>query len=184
MAKSFSLYKAMKLEVDQALEILAQTPSTVKSMLGNLSDRWLFLNEGTETWSPFDVIGHLIHGEKNDWIPRAEIILNQGENPAFEPFNRFAQFEESRGKSLQELLTTFELLRLRNIETLNSMNLTPEKMELTGLHPEFGRVTLEQLIATWAVHDLDHIAQIARVLAKQYSEAVGPWRAYLSVLNK
>lgn len=174
----------MKFQIDEAVSILKRTPLTLDSLLRNLPDEWLGANEGAESWSPLDVVGHLIHGEETDWIPRARIILAHGEARAFEPFDRFAMFEKSRGKSAGELLDSFEQLRRRNLEELAGMKLTPELLERHGTHPELGTVTLEQLLATWVVHDLSHIGQIVRVLAKQYGEAVGPWQAYLSVLSR
>jgi hypothetical protein len=172
----------MKFQIEQAVEILSNTPETVRALLGNLSDDWI-ANEDEENWSPFDVVGHLIHGEETDWIPRAEIILAQGANPAFEPFDRFAQFESSKDKSLGELLDEFARARSESLERLVEMDLTPEQLELKGIHPELGEVTLEQLLSTWVVHDLTHIRQIVTVLAKKYSANVGAWREYLSILK-
>jgi uncharacterized damage-inducible protein DinB len=174
----------MDFELDQIKEILQRTPATLNSLLGELSEEWVLKNEGPNTWSPFDIVGHLIHGEETDWIPRARIILEQGEERAFEPFDRFAMFEKSKGKSLSELLKEFEELRASNLAELESMNLTSQLLAKNGKHPELGVVTLSQLLATWAVHDLNHIGQIVRVMAKQYGEAVGPWKAYLSILQK
>lgn len=173
----------MKFKIEQAVEILAQTPATVKSLLGNLSDDWTETASNSESWSPFDIVGHLIHGEETDWIPRAEIILAQGDNPVFEPFDRFAQFEKSKGKTLNELIETFAALRAKNLVILREMNLTEEKLQLKGIHPELGEVTLEQLLATWAVHDLNHIKQIVTTLAQKYDENVGVWKQYLSILQ-
>lgn len=173
----------MRFDLNDAADILSRTPAVLKSMLSGLPAGWVSGNEGGQTWSPFDVLGHLIHGERTDWIPRARMILRAGESEAFEPFDRFAQFEASEGKSLGELLDTFAELRSDSIRTLNSLNITGEDLARRGKHPELGPVTLEQLLATWVVHDLDHIAQITRTMAKQYSEAVGPWVAYLSVLK-
>ena len=173
----------MDFQILQVLEVLSQTPATVRSMLGNLSDEWIFASADENDWSAFDIIGHFIHGEETDWIPRAEIILAQGENIAFEPFDRFAQFEISKGKTISDLLQTFADLRRKNIEILKSWNLTKEQLSFKGVHPELGEVTLEQLLATWMVHDLTHIRQIATVLAKQQSENVGAWKAYLSILT-
>lgn len=173
----------MDFQLPQAIEILSQTPATVKSLLGNLSDEWILASDSENSWSAYDVIGHYIHGEETDWIPRAEIILAQGENLTFVPFDRFAQFEKSKGKTLPELLETFAELRQKNIETLKSWNLTDEQLNLKGIHPELGEVTLEQLLATWAVHDLTHIRQIVTVMAKQYTENVGAWKEYLSILK-
>lgn len=172
----------MKFELSQAVEILSQTPATLKSLLGNLSNDWT-MSKNDSDWSPFDVIGHYIHGEETDWIPRAETILAQGENITFESFDRFAQFEISKGKTLAELLETFAQLRQKNLETLKSWKLTDEKLKLKGIHPELGEVTLKQLLATWVVHDLTHIRQIVSVLAKKYSAEVGVWKAYLSILK-
>ena len=172
----------MKFQIEQAVEILRQTSETLNSLLGNLSDDWTE-KEDSETWSPFDIVGHFIHGEETDWIPRAEIILSQGENRTFVPFDRFAQFEKSNGKSLSELLKTFAALRKENIEKLQKMNLTGEQLKLKGIHPELGEVNLEQLLSTWVVHDLTHIRQIVTVLAKKYSENVGFWKEYLSILQ-
>ena len=172
----------MDFKLEEAIEILEQTPATVKSLLGNLSDEWK-LSKNTGEWSPFDVIGHYIHAEETDWIPRAEIILAQGENRTFEPFDRFAQFELSKGKTLSELLETFAKLRKKSLETLKSWNLSAEQLQLKGIHPELGEVTLEQLLSTWMVHDLTHIRQIVQILAKNYAENVGVWKAYLSILQ-
>ena len=171
-----------KFQIEKAIEILEQTPATVNSLLGNLSNDWA-LSKTTDNWNPFDVIGHYIHGEETDWIPRAEIILAQGETTTFEPFDRFAQFEISKGKTLVELLDIFAELRQKSLETLKSWNLTDEQLRLRGIHPELGEVTLEQLLSTWVVHDLTHIRQIVTVLAKQYTENVGVWKAYLSILQ-
>ena len=173
----------MKFQVEQAVEILSQTPETVKSLLENLSEDWIKSDQNTEEWSPFDIVGHLIHGEETDWIPRAEIILKQGENRTFEPFDRFAQFEKSKGKTLGELLETFAEERRKNLETLKSWNLTDKQLTLKGMHPELGEVNLEQLLATWVVHDLTHIRQIVTVLAKKYGENIGVWQEYLSILK-
>ena len=173
----------MKFQIEQAIEILSRTPATVKSLLGNLSEDWTKKNESSENWSPFDVVGHFIHGEETDWIPRAEIILAQGENLTFVPFDRFAQFEKSKGKSLNELIETFAGLRRKNLETLQSWKLTEEQLNLKGVHPELGEVNLEQLLATWVVHDLTHIRQIVTVLANKYAGNVGVWKEYLSILK-
>lgn len=174
----------MDFQIENAKEILSRTPSTLSALLSDLPDVWLFQNEGPETWSPFDVLGHLIHGEEADWIPRAKIILENGEARSFDPFDRFAMFEKSKGKSVPQLLDTFDQLRKANLQELMQMNLTPETLEKRGRHPELGVVTLKQLLATWVVHDLGHVAQVARVMAKQYREAVGPWEKYLPVLTR
>ena len=174
----------MQFQLDMAKEILSQTPSTLRSLLKDLSDQWVRPNEGRDTWSSFDVLGHLIHGEETDWIPRAKIILTHGESRAFEPFDRIAMFEKSRGKSLSELLETFERLRIASLQELDSLKITPELLEKRGMHPELGIVTLGQLLSAWVVHDLGHIGQIVRVMAKQYGDVVGPWRAYLPILTR
>ncbi len=173
----------MLFSLQHAIEILSRTPATLTSLLAGLSEPWIKNNEGSETWSPYDVVDHLIHGERTDWIPRLKIILELGESRPFDPFNRFAQFEASKGKSLNELLETFATLRRQNLATLKQLNLTEEHFKLKGTHPDFGPVTLGQLLATWVVHDLDHISQIARVMAKQYLDEVGPWMSYLSILK-
>ena len=167
-----------------ATDILSRTPIVLKSMLSNLPAEWVSVNEGNQTWSAFDVLGHLIHGERTDWIPRIRIILQSGESETFEPFDMSAQFEASKGKNLEELLSIFAELRANNLEALKTMNLTADDLVKRGKHPELGTVNLEELIATWVVHDLDHVAQITRTMAKQYREAVGPWEAYLSILKK
>lgn len=173
----------MTFSLNLATEILSRTPATLQSLLAGLSEPWIKNNEGPETWSPYDVVGHLIHGERTDWIPRLKIILEHGEARPFTPFDRFAQFEASRGKSLQELLNTFESLRRENLVILQQLHLTTEHLKRKGIHPDFGPVTLEQLLATWVVHDLDHLGQITRVMAKQYQSEVGPWIKYLSILT-
>ena len=175
----------MEFELEQAKDILRRTPATLEALLRGLPAEWLGSNEGPDTWSPLDVLGHLIHGDEEDWIPRARIILQHGEASIFEPFDRFAYLEResTKGKGLAALLATFETLRAKNLAALDEMDLdNDDRLALLGTHPEFGRVTLGQLIATWATHDLAHIVQIARVLARQYDAAVGPWKEYLSVL--
>lgn len=173
----------MKYNVSKALEVLEQTPKTLNSFLGKLSEEWIYSHEGEETWSPFDIIGHLIHGEKTDWIIRLNIILSHSEDKTFEPFDRFAQFENSKGKTLNEILNEFELLRKKNLETLKNLNLTEDQLQLKGIHPDLGEVTLSQLLASWVTHDLAHISQISRVMAKQYKTEVGPWKAYIPIFN-
>ena len=173
----------MQFSLETALPILERTPPVLNEMLCGLDDEWTTPNEGPETWSPFDVIGHLIHGERTDWIPRARIILEHGEAQPFDPFDRFAQFEESRGKRMKTLLDEFAALRDQNLMALQDMNLSPEDFGKRGVHPELGVVTLGQLLATCVVHDLGHIAQISRVMAKQYGGEVGVWRAYIPVLG-
>jgi len=174
----------MKFDPAHAIAVLNRTPSTLSALLRDLPGPWLAQNEGPETWSPYDVVGHLIHGEETDWIPRAKIILEHGEARPFEPFDRVAMFEESKGKTIAELLDTFARLRADNVRELQAMGLTPELLDKRGTHPELGTVTLKQLLATWVVHDLGHIRQVVRVMAKQYTDEVGPWRAYLSILGR
>lgn len=174
----------MEFRLDHAKEVLRRTPATLNSLLRGLPDVWVLSDEGPDSWSPFDVLGHLIHGEETDWIPRVKIILEYGESRAFEPFDRFVMFEKSKGKSLDELLSIFERLRGESLRELEELNLTPETLGKRGVHPELGVVTLGQLLSTWVVHDLGHTAQIVRVMAKQYGEAVGAWRDYLSVLSR
>jgi hypothetical protein len=173
----------MNFNLEKSIEILERTPETLHAMLNGISPDWTSNNEGGDSWSVFDIIGHLIHGEKTDWIPRAEIILSENPDKKFEPFDRFAQFENSKGKSLQQLLDEFEILRAFNIGNLRSKNITIDDLERKGIHPAFGEVSLSQLLAAWVVHDLNHIAQISRVMAKQYKSAVGPWVEYLRVLQ-
>lgn len=173
----------MKFNLLQAIEILRQTPYTLQRMLEDLSDEWTTEGGSREDWSPYDVIGHLIHGEETDWIARAEIILAQGENRTFEPYDRLAQFERSKGKPLNDLLTEFAHLRSANLEKLVKWQLTDEQLDLTGEHPALGTVTLRQLLATWVVHDLNHIRQIVRFMARKYETEVGPWKEYLGILQ-
>lgn len=174
----------MEFKLEEGIEVLRQTPSAINALLRPLSSEWSERNEGPNTWSPFDVVGHLIHGEETDWIPRARIIINDGETRPFEPFDRVAMFEKSKGKSLVELLDRFSNLRSSNILSLEQMNLTPVSLEKRGTHPELGPVTLAQLLAAWVVHDLGHISQIVRVMGRQYRDEVGPWSAYLTILGK
>jgi hypothetical protein len=155
----------------------------VDQLLRNLPSGWVEATEGPDTWSPYDVVGHLIHGERTDWVPRVEHLLTHGESVAFPPFDRFAQFEASAGKSLSELLDLFRALRAESLMRLEKLGLTERDMERTGRHPEFGTVTLGQHLATWVAHDLDHIMQIVRVMARQYGDAVGPWRRYLRIIG-
>jgi hypothetical protein len=168
----------------EAVALLERTPPTLNAWLAGLPDAWGRATEGDGTWSPYDVIGHLIHGERTDWIPRAQIILAQGENRRFTPFDRFAQFRESQGKSLATLLDEFAQLRGANLATLTGWHLTDVELALPGEHPELGAVSLRQLLAAWVAHDLGHVSQMARVMAKQYREAIGPWRAYLTIMDR
>jgi hypothetical protein len=170
--------------IDEGVAILTRTPATLDALLRGLPDRWIHAHEGGDTWSPFDVMGHLIHGERTDWIPRARIILEHGESRAFDTFDRFAQFEESKGKTLDSMLDEFAGLREESLRTLSAMNLTDADLERRGRHPQLGEVTLGQLLACWTTHDLGHVAQIVRAMAKQYTVAVGPWEQYLSILRR
>ena len=180
----------MDFEISKAIEVLSATPTTLRSLLRNLSEAWVGpeaqdpqANAENTPWSPYDVIGHLIHGEETDWIPRARIILEQGEDRTFVPFDRFAQFENSKGKSVAQLLEEFARLREENLDTLRSWNLSTEQLDLQGNHPELGSVTLRQLLATWVVHDLNHLRQIVTLMATRYEGEVGPWKEYLSILK-
>jgi DinB superfamily len=174
--------KATEINLEDVVAVLERTPASLTSLLSGLSDTWISATEGEGTWSPYDVVGHLIHGEHTDWIPRARHILT-GDTKPFETFDRTAQFRDSQGKSLSELLDTFAALRRQNVATLLEMNLSVGDLSRKGLHPELGEVTLGQLLATWVAHDLDHVGQIARTMAKVYGEAVGPWSAYISILH-
>ncbi len=171
-----------------AIAILARTPAIVDDLLRGLPNCWVHSNEGrskdgNDTWSPFDIVGHLIVGERTDWMPRARIILQHGEARPFDPFDRFAQTKESQGKSLEQLLDEFARLRAANLAALQALHLQPQDLTRRGRHPELGVVTLSELLATWAVHDLTHLHQLSRVMAHQYRDAVGPWGAYLGVLR-
>ncbi|WP_430968396.1 DinB family protein [Spongiimicrobium sp. 2-473A-2-J] len=173
----------MKFELNKGMAVLERTPEVLKTMLARLPEEWTHKNEGGDSWSPFDVVGHLIHGEKTDWMVRTGIILGAGSNKTFEPYDRFAQFENSRGKTLDVMLAEFTALRSQNLTTLRSKQLSPVDLEKKGVHPELGPVSLSQLLAAWVVHDLGHIAQVSRVMAKQYSTEVGPWTKYLTILK-
>ena len=173
----------MDFSLPKSLQILERTPDVLYSMLHDLSVDWTTNNEGEGTWSVFDIVGHLIHGEKTDWVVRAKIILSDGSNKSFEPFDRFAQYETSKGKTLEQLLAVFQQARRANLEMVRGWNLTEADLHKTGIHPTFGEVTLRQLLATWVAHDLNHIAQMARVMAKQYKEEVGPWIDFLGILK-
>ena len=173
----------MNFSLSKSIEILERTPDVLITLLQNVSSDWTSVNESGETWSVYDVIGHLIHGERTDWVPRMDIILSDKEDKTFEPFDRFAQFEESKGKSLALLLDEFKNLRQKNLAHLSSKQLTDKDFEKKGIHPAFGEITLLQLLATWTAHDLNHIAQITRVMARQYKTEVGPWVEYLKILQ-
>ena len=174
----------MEFSVLKSIEILSNTPQVLEHLLRNLSNEWTSVNEGPDTWSAYDIVGHLIHGEKTDWIPRMEIILSNKTDKKFEPFDRNAQFVESKNKTLNNLLDEFKTLREENVEILRSKIISDQVLEKTGIHPAFGEVSLKQLIATWVVHDLNHLSQAARVMAKQYKTETGPWVEYLPILTK
>lgn len=174
----------MEFNINLALQILGRTPQVVDALLRNLDDRWTMANEGGDSWSAYDVIGHYIHGERADWLTRARIILGDQSDKQFAPFDRFAQFTESKGKSLASLLDEFKKLRDENLYQLRQVQFSDAILSRTGIHPKFGKVTLHQLLAAWVVHDLTHLHQLSRVLAKQYDDAVGPWKEYLGVLNE
>ena len=169
--------------LDLTIALLSRTPATLNALLRDLPDEWTRSTEGEGTWSAFDIVGHLIHGEHTDWIPRAKRILESGETKAFDPFDRLAQQRESEGKSLSNLLDEFARARADSLNTLRSMNLQPADFDRRGLHPALGVVTLGQLVSTWVTHDLTHLHQLSRVLAHQNRAAVGPWQKYLGVLQ-
>lgn len=172
----------MTFELVEAVKVLERTPAVLRAMLLDLPETWTGADEGPETWSPYDVVGHLIHGERCDWIPRIRIILDHGETRAFPPFDRYAQFSESAGRPLADLLDEFGTLRAQSLRDLAALELAPTDLARSGTHPAFGRVTLGHLLATWTAHDLGHLAQVCRVMAGRYREDVGPWRAYLPIV--
>ena len=169
--------------LDEAVALLSRAPATLNALLRGLPDIWVRSGEGNDSWSAFDILGHLIVTERTDWMPRVRIILEDGEARSFDPLDRFAQTKESQGKSLQELLDEFARLRAESLDALQALNLQPEDLARRGTHPAFGAVTLSELLATWATHDLTHLHQLSRVMAHQYRGAVGPWSAYLGVLQ-
>lgn len=173
----------MDFDLSTGCAVLERTPSTLRTMLDGLPADWTDATEGPETWSPYVVVGHLVHCERADWVPRARIILAQGPDRRFTPLDRFAQFHESQGKSLADLLDEFAELRQQNLATVRDWRLDDGRLALEGIHPEFGPVSLRQLLATWVAHDLGHVVQISRVMARQYRDAVGPWAKYLSVMH-
>lgn len=173
----------MNFELSRAMEILERTPSSLRALLAGLPDSWARADEGPDTFSAFDVVGHLVDGEETDWIPRARIILAGGKDPRFQPYDRFRHRDRNRGRSLESLLDEFETLRRESLVTLRSFGLTEARLDLPGHHPRLGQVSLRQLLSAWVVHDLGHVAQVARVMAKQYKDAVGPWVQFLPVLT-
>ena len=173
----------MELDLDNACAVLERTPAVLRALLDGLPAAWTECDEGPDSWSPRQVVAHLIVGERTDWIPRARLILAQGASTTFEPFERFAHLRADAQRPLPELLDTFAAARRENVATLRAWEITPTQLELRGVHPEFGPVTLRQLLATWVAHDLGHLVQVARTMARQYRDEAGPWRAYLSVLQ-
>jgi len=187
-ASTLDMETLTEFSLTEAIAILTRTPATLNALLRGLPDLWVLHNEGSsdggkDSWSAFDIVGHLIVGDRTDWMPRARIILENGEARPFDPFDRFAQEKESQGKSLEQLLDEFARVRSENVAALQALNLQPEDLARRGRHPALGVVTLSQLLATWAVHDLTHLHQLSRVMAHQYRDAVGPWSAYLGVLH-
>ena len=173
----------MEYELEQTISLLNRTPAALNALLRDLPETWTLRNEGGDTWTPFDVVGHLVHAERTDWMARTKRILEYGETKAFDPFDRFGQQREGRGKSMPELLDEFARLRADNVRELRSFNLQKEDLAKRGQHPSLGVVTLSELLSTWAAHDLTHLHQISRVMAYQYREAVGPWSKYLGVMK-
>ncbi len=174
----------MSFDLEHSLEVLSRTPSVLESLLDGLSDRWLDANEGPDTFTPRDVVGHLIHGEETDWVPRIRLILERGEKEPFIPFDRFGFREKIKGRDIDDLLDELKDLRSKNLDYVRRLELSPSDFDRKGQHPGLGTVTLGQLIASWVVHDLGHVRQVVRVLARQYGEAVGPWKEYLPILDE
>ena len=174
----------MDFQLDEARVILRRTPGTLAALLRGLPDGWTRSTEGADTWSAYDIVGHLLHGEEGNWIARAQMILENGDGLPFESFNRTAMFTKFEGYTLDQLLDAFGEARARNLATLEGLEITPEKLALTGTHPALGTVTLSQLLAAWVTHDLNHVGQIVEVMARQYVDAVGPWKAYLAILTR
>lgn len=174
----------MEYQYEHAVAVLRRTPATLTAFLRGLPEAWTKSTEGPDTWSAYDIVGHLLNAEEADWIERTRIIIEHGEQRPFDSFNRTAMFEKYQGFSLDQLLTAFEQARTNNLATLSELHITPEKLPLKGTHPALGTVTLSQLLATWVVHDLNHIGQIVEVMSRQYAEAVGPWSAYLAILTR
>lgn len=172
----------MAFDLEEAAAILARTPTALRGLLEGLPDAWARADEGPGTWSPYDIVGHLIHGERCDWLPRIRRLLEHGESVPFEPFDRFAQFRESQGRSLDALLDEFAAARRQSLADLAALELAPADLARTGRHPDFGPVTLGQLLSTWTAHDLGHLAQACRAMAGRYRDEVGPWRQYLPIV--
>jgi hypothetical protein len=172
-----------KFNLADTIAVLSRTPATLDALLRGLPDAWVRSNEGTDTWTAFDIVGHLVFGERTDWMPRVRILLENGEARPFDPFDRFGQFKDSQDKTLEQLLDEFAHLRSESLGALRALNLRSEDLTRRGKHPALGVVTLSELLAAWAVHDLTHLHQLSRVMAHRYREAVGPWSAYLGVLK-
>ena len=173
----------MSLDLDETKTLLRRTPGVLDALLRGLPDRWVHENEGPDTWSSFDVVGHLVEAEETNWIPRIRHLLRHGESASFPPFDRLGFVERSKGRSLAEMLDAFRAARVRSLRDLDDLGLTGADLGRRGRHPDFGQVTLGQLLATWAIHDLNHVGQIVDVLAREHAEAVGPWRAFLGILE-
>ncbi len=173
----------MKFNLEKSFEILDRTPDSLKAVLSDISPEWVMNNEGPDTFSPFDVVGHLIHGEKTDWRKRVERILEFGGSKPFEPYDRFAMFELSKGRTIAELLEEFSLLRKQNMVWMREQNLHEADLDKKGMHPVLGEVSMRELLASWVIHDLTHIAQITRVMAKQYKDEMGPWRQFFRIID-
>jgi hypothetical protein len=183
MSSSTAVTSGKEQNLEETIALLSRTPAALDALLRDLPDTWTLRNEGPDTWNASDVLGHLIHGERTDWMPRANMVLQFGEARTFEPFDRWGHVRESRGKSVNQLLDEFARLRSENLRALRALHLEAEQLALRGRHPSLGVVTLSQLLAAWAAHDLTHLHQVARVMAHQYREGVGPWAHYLGVLN-
>ena len=173
----------MKFTIQKSLRILENTPEIIETLLSGLDEEWLYANEGDNTWNPFDVVGHLIEGEKTDWIPRLQIIVGNSKDRKFVPFDRFKQQNVNRGVPISTLIAEFRECRKKSLDFLKSISITEELLARTGIHPEFGEVNLKQLLATWVTHDLAHLSQITRIMAKQYKEEIGPWQAYFNIFK-
>ena len=172
----------MQFEIEKALPVLERTPQVIEALLYGLADEWVYSNEGADTWTPFDIVAHLIHGEKTDWIPRTQVIVGEG-SKVFVPFDMEGHQKEKKGKTMSQLLDEFKVLRKENLALLKTIDITNDSLDHTGIHPVLGPVTLRHLLASWVVHDLTHIHQLSRVMAKQYEEAVGPWKQFMGVLG-
>jgi gamma-glutamylcyclotransferase (GGCT)/AIG2-like uncharacterized protein YtfP len=177
------IHEPMRHDLNNTIALLSRTPAVLGALLRGLPETWTMSNEGEGTWTPFDVVGHLIHADVTDWLPRARMILEHGDSRPFEAFDRLGQVRESAGKTLDQLLDRFASVRAGNLDALRALNLQPEHLARTGRHPSLGTVTLSQLLATWAAHDLTHIHQLSRVMAHQYRDAAGPWTVYLGVMQ-